>query len=195
VEVLNPISRKSEIIKKATELFEKRGYSSASMRDLAKEVGIEAGSLYSHFKSKESILQAICFKMASEYIDSLEPVIELDLNARDKLELAIQVHIRVLTKDPKASNVFQQDWKHLNDPALKDFAEMRKKYEAGFKKIIREGMRLGEFKIEDENFVLLTILSSINWTSQWYRSNGKLKPDQIAKMLSNILINGLSKPK
>lgn len=192
MEIAAPLSRKDEILKSATLLFDRKGYSAASMRDLAKEVGIEAGSLYSHFKSKESILQGICFKMASEYLDSIKPIIELELTNQEKLELAIQSHIRVLTKDPQASSVFQQDWKNLSEPLLTRFIELREEYEGCFMVIIKEGIQKGEFRIEDEKFVLLTILSSINWTSKWYRPDGKFSPDQIAKRLSKILIKGIS---
>ncbi len=192
MEVAAPFSRKDKIIQQATLLFDDKGYSAASMRDLAKEVGIEAGSLYSHFKSKESILQNICFKMATEYVDSIRPILDLPFNSSEKLTLAIQSHIRVLTQDPQASSVFQQDWKNLSQPYLNEFIKMREEYEEAFRQIIAEGIKNGEFGIEDEKFVLLTILSSINWTSRWYKPDGKLKPDQIAKRLSDILIKGIS---
>ena len=165
------------------------------MRDLAKEVGIEAGSLYSHFKSKEEILQSICFKMANEYLDSIKPILDLPLSSSEKLSKAIECHIQVLTQDPQASSVFQQDWKNLSQPYLEQFIQMRDDYENTFRKIISEGMKNGEFRIEDEKFVLLTILSSINWTSRWYRPDGKLKPDEIAERLSDILIKGISTSK
>ena len=189
------VGRKKDILDRATSLFEKNGYTASSMRDLAKDVGIEAGSLYSHFSGKEAILKSICFKMANDYLNSLDPILELDLSPKDKLELAIQSHIRVLTKDPKASSVFQHDWKYMTGENLAEFLKMRQQYEEGFQKILKDGLSSKEFFAEDEKFLLLTILSAINWTSQWYQADGKFKPDQIAKMLSNILIKGISKAK
>lgn len=50
---------KGQIIMEATILFAKKGYSSVSMRDLAKAIGVKPGSLYSHFDSKEALWRAV----------------------------------------------------------------------------------------------------------------------------------------
>ena len=53
------VGTRDRIINSAIFLFSDKGYSKVSVRDIAKEVGIKAASLYSHFKSKEEILHSI----------------------------------------------------------------------------------------------------------------------------------------
>ena len=48
---------KKRIIQASYSIFEKKGYHSTSMADIAGEVGVSKASLYSYFKSKEDILQ------------------------------------------------------------------------------------------------------------------------------------------
>ena len=48
---------KKKIIQASYSIFEKKGYHSTSMADIAGEVGVSKASLYSYFKSKEDILQ------------------------------------------------------------------------------------------------------------------------------------------
>ena len=53
------IGTREKIISAAIALFSDRGYSKVSVRDIAKEVGIKAASLYNHFRSKEEILHTL----------------------------------------------------------------------------------------------------------------------------------------
>jgi AcrR family transcriptional regulator len=50
---------KEEIVNCAIELFSKKGYSEASMREIAQAVNIQPGSIYNHFASKQEILEHI----------------------------------------------------------------------------------------------------------------------------------------
>ncbi|MFX9050258.1 helix-turn-helix domain-containing protein, partial [Acinetobacter baumannii] len=59
------ISRKEVIIEKAAILFKEKGFKAASMRELADIVGVEAASLYNHIKSKNELLNIICFDVAN----------------------------------------------------------------------------------------------------------------------------------
>lgn len=61
---------KEKIIWEALELFSSRGYGAASMREIARAVGIRESSLYNHFAGKREIFNAIvdiCWQKAEEY--------------------------------------------------------------------------------------------------------------------------------
>ena len=61
------LTRKERIIQVAEKLFKEKGFMATSMRDIAGELNIEAASLYSHIKSKDEILETICFRMADQF--------------------------------------------------------------------------------------------------------------------------------
>jgi len=53
------LSTRERILAEALSLFAQSGYGGASMRELARRVGIRESSLYNHFASKAAILEAI----------------------------------------------------------------------------------------------------------------------------------------
>ncbi|MCH2021133.1 MAG: TetR/AcrR family transcriptional regulator [Saprospiraceae bacterium] len=57
---------KDQIIIKSIEVFLKQGYYNTSMSDLAEACGLQKGSFYYHFKSKEELMQTV-LKMAHSY--------------------------------------------------------------------------------------------------------------------------------
>ena len=67
-------SKKNLILKKAAAMFREKGFSATSMRDLAETIGIEAASLYNHIRSKNEILEAICFEVANRFNTHLETI-------------------------------------------------------------------------------------------------------------------------
>lgn len=191
METLVKKGRKQQIEEKATQLFQEKGYAATSMRDLAQVLGIEAASLYSHIKSKEEILQKTCFLMAEEFFAAWSAVENENTSLAAKMKTAMIAHVKVVTKNTAASAVFFNEWRHLSEPYLSDFLSMREDYEGRFMQIILDGMSSGEFKKVDKKFMMLTILSSLNWTHNWYNANGNLSPEEIGERLANLLLNGL----
>jgi TetR/AcrR family transcriptional regulator, cholesterol catabolism regulator len=187
------VSRKQQIQEKATELFTEKGYAATSMRDLANHLGIEAASLYSHIRSKEEILQNICFKMAELFFSSMSEVRKGKGTATERMKEALKVHVRVITKDPAASAVFFNEWRHMSEPFLSEFLGMRNEYESIFINILKEGIENGDFKTMDEKFGMLTLLSSLNWVHRWYKAEGKMSAEEVAEKLASMLIDGIKK--
>ena len=189
------LSRKEQVIRSAAELFKEKGYAASSMRDLAQKLGIEAASLYSHIKSKEEILQTLCFDMAADFRESLDKVEKQNVSASEKLSLGIIGHVNVMARDLTASAVFMNEHRHLSNPYLRDFLLLRINYINRFKAIIEEGVAKGEFKKNiDTKLAVMTLFSSLNWMPMWYSPEGSIEPKELGPQLATRLVNGLKQP-
>src|ERR1700739_3259028 len=93
------ISTKENIRLTAQKLFRERGYAAIGMRELAKEVGIEAPSIYNHYKSKDDILREICFDIAAQFFKAFESIDADEKSAAKKLRAAIKGHVSVIANN------------------------------------------------------------------------------------------------
>jgi AcrR family transcriptional regulator len=69
---------KGRIVAAALELFAQSGYDGVSVRDIAKAVGIKDASIYSHFASKEEILETIVERFRASFVGSNPDVADFD---------------------------------------------------------------------------------------------------------------------
>lgn len=191
-ETLN-ISRKEQILSTAARMFKQRGYASTSMRDIASELGMEAASLYHHIASKEEILESISFAIADKLIAAIAEVNDIYFNAEEKLRMAIEQHVKIITQNIDQSAVFMHEWRSLSEPKLTEFKTLRDAYENEVKVILNDGVNEDLFEDVDQKFAALTILSTLNWVNEWYNPKGKMSPTEIANKLSDFILGGLRK--
>ncbi|MGB0850684.1 MAG: TetR/AcrR family transcriptional regulator [Bacteroidia bacterium] len=185
--------RKKEILLLAQNVLKEKGYAATSVRDIAKALDMEPASLYSHFKNKEDILKLTCFEMADRFELAVKEVNDIYFNAEEKLRMAIQFHVELLTNNLDSAIIFIRDWRNLTDKTLEEFVAKRNVYEEGFREIVQTGIDEGIFNETDKKFAALTILSSVNWIVEWYKPDGKLSAKEIADKLSDFILTGLKK--
>jgi AcrR family transcriptional regulator len=186
--------RKLEIHQVAATLMRQKGYANTTVRDIASEMNMEAASLYNHIASKEEILSNICFQFADQLEQGILEINDIYFNAKEKLKMAITQHILLLTQDLDASYVFIHEWKYLTDDKKEEFITRRDVYEKQFRDIVVLGENEGSFLEVDQKFAVITILSAINATIEWYKPSGSLTPQQVADKLTNFILTGLSNP-
>ncbi len=187
----NSTSRKQHILVAAAKLFRDRGYAGTSMRDLAEAVDLQASSLYNHITSKQDILREICFNNAYRYLDGIGQVEERFSSATERVNALISLHIEVATQDFTSITAFNDEWRHLKEPYLSHFRDLRRAYENRFRDIIRQGTESGEFVSVDANAALYTILSAVRWVYDWYRPERQGEVESIRRTISRIILDGL----
>ncbi|SHK14362.1 TetR/AcrR family transcriptional regulator [Hymenobacter psychrotolerans] len=186
-------NKRQLILDEAAKLFKQKGFGGASMRDLASEVGIEAASMYNHIKSKDEILELICFRVSGMYISQLAEIEATAASYVEKIKALISLHIRLMIEDGAAVSVANHDWKYLREPALTEFKNARKQYEKGFAALIEQGIAAGEFQPVNVSVALFTILSAVRWVELWYRPGRELSAEELEANIITMLLTGLEK--
>jgi AcrR family transcriptional regulator len=163
------------------------------MRDIAGQVGMEAASMYNHIKSKDEILDNICFRISDIYIAHLQEIEELPLTYGEKLRTLIRRHIQLMIEDGPEVSVANHDFKYLPASRLTDFTEARRRYEKGFAALIAAGIAAGDFQMVNPTVALFTILSAVRWIELWFKPGRSLSAQELEDNILTMLLNGLEK--
>lgn len=186
-------SRKTFILQKAAAMFREKGFSATSMRDLAESVGIEAASLYNHIKSKNEILEAICFEVANRFNTNMDAIEASNQKSINKVETLLRFHIQQMVENYEEVYVSDREWKHLSDPYLSNFHNQRRTYRKRFASIIEDGIKKNEIKKIDAPTAVMIVLHAVSGIESWHRSKTKMNAQELEDNMITIFIDGLRK--
>ena len=143
-----------KILDAAQRLFLEKGYDNTTIQDIVDELGgLTKGAIYHHFKSKEEIMDALSEKMFTSNNPFEEVKKRKDLNALEKMRLAIRHHgvdlpYRTFDKRPQVNQAAIVENKRLG-PILAYIAEQQKQLDMSrsAKAPRRRGQKNHMFKI------------------------------------------------
>lgn len=187
------ISKKEIIIDKAAALIREKGFKAASMRDLAEIIGVEAASLYNHIKSKNELLYEICLHVANVYNKKINIISDEQISSIEKIEMLLRFHIQCMIQNFEKVFVSDREWKHLSEPYLSNFQNLRRNYRKKFAAIIEEGIKKEEIKKIDATTAVLIMLYAVSGIESWHRSKQKISGIELEENMIAILVAGLKK--
>ena len=186
-------SIKDKILVNAAELFRKKGFAAASVRELAEALGIEAPSLYNHIGSKAELLQEVCFEVAKDYTIHMEQVLQSKKNAADKIAEIIRFHVRKLSTDFDKVFVSEHEWKRLPQKSLEEFLAQRKLYENNMIDFVKEGIAKKIFKNLLPSIAVLAILSAVRGLELRQRHKNEFTIEELEETMIQHLLHGIIK--
>jgi TetR/AcrR family transcriptional regulator, cholesterol catabolism regulator len=155
-------------------------------------VGLGAASLYNHMGSKDELLTTICFRCANDFLNGMEKIDATLQQPEEKVKELIRLQIRIALHDESSLTVFNDEWRHLQEPFLTSFLELRRRYETTYLRIIKAGIETGMFIATDPYMIYQLILSSLRWLHMPGVKKTKLSEDQLTEQITSILIKGIS---
>ena len=184
-------TRRRQIEDVASALFSSRGYAATSMRDIARALDLQGGSLYSHILSKEAVLAAIVEEAAERFHAAVRPIAERQGPAAGRLREMVAAHVRVVTGGRERAKVFLFEWSFLGEERRQAVRRSRAAYQGYFERVVAEGVAAGDLRTPDPGLAAVFILSAMNAIAHWYRPDGPLGPDALAAHYAELFLRGL----
>lgn len=184
-------NRKQEIHTAAAHLFGQKGFSACSVRDIASAVGLGAASLYNHIGSKDELLTTICFRCAHQFSKGMDEIEKAPTQPHQKIEALIKLHIHIALHDKSSITVFNDEWKHLQEPHLTSFLSMRRSYESRYLRIIQQGIDDHQLPCTDAFVMYQWILSSLRWLHLNEIKKSPRSETELTEQIINLINHGI----
>ena len=169
----------------ALRLFAEQGYGAISMRQLAAEVGVQAGALYVYSPDKQSML----FSLIDQHLTARQAAwdaLAKPAGAVAQLEAFVKCHIAFQIDHVLAEQLCQLELRSLDPANLAAFQALQGQYHSGLEQILRQGHGENLFTFADPQIAALALMAMLSGIGQWYRPDGKLSRDRIERIIWNM---------
>jgi AcrR family transcriptional regulator len=175
-------NRRRQLLDAAAELFCRHGFP-ASIRDIARAVGMLPGSVYYHFPSKDALLLAVYEEGVHRVADHVDAAVAAESDPWTRLEAACRAHLEmVLDRSAYAQVVIRI--LPRDAPAVRgSLVGLRDAYETRFTALVTDLPLPAEV---DRRHLRLVLVGAMNWSQTWYRPGGD-PPAVIAARLVALL--------
>jgi AcrR family transcriptional regulator len=184
-------SRKQIILKEAARLFREKGYIASNLRELAKRAGIQGGSLYHHFGSKQDILFQLMDNTMTDMVTSLSTHLAETTDPEEKLRRLLRFHISYTVCGPDETYITDDELRNLNADNYLQIIAKRDAYQKLFEEVFQDGCQQKGWMVVDYKLVARAAIQMGTGVASWYRPGGPMSIDQISEHYAELLCRGL----
>lgn len=180
-QLTDPDSARGKLLQTAAHLFRNKGFERTTVRDLASAVGIQSGSIFHHFKSKDEILRAV-MEETIRYNTALmrAALVEAD-SVRERVLALIRCELQsIMGGTGEAMAVLVYEWRSLSEQGQRQVLALRDIYEDLWLEVLGQAKEAGY--IRGDVFITRRFLTgALSWTTTWFRTEGSLSLDELAE--------------
>jgi AcrR family transcriptional regulator len=172
-------------------LIYKHGYEAMSLRHLASEVGIQAGSLYNHIATKQQLLFDLIKTHMDELLQETDQALKDIERPHDQLKAFIAFHLDYHTLHRKEVFISYSELRSLEPGNYGSVVALRRAYERKLIDILDCGVARGEFAVADTTVTAFGILAMLTGVCTWFKPSGRLSKEQVTEIYSDMVLKGL----
>ncbi|MDZ4096515.1 MAG: TetR/AcrR family transcriptional regulator [Paracoccaceae bacterium] len=174
----------------ALRLFARHGYAAVSMRQIAAEVGVQAGALYLYTADKQSLL----FDLMQDHMhDLLTALADLPAtsNPRAALDQFTRFHIGFHLDRPDAVFIAYMELRNLDPGNFTRIEDLRRRYENALETILCSGKAAGAFTLADTKLATLALIAMLTGVTNWYRPTGRLTRPKVETLYADMALKAV----
>ena len=182
-------------IEAAATVFADKGFHGATTHDIAAEMGIQQGSLYYYFKSKEQALQEVCEYGFENYVERMEKICVKSQPFQAKLLAIITSHLSNYRQKNNAMKVHNDQRLYLSKENRILLKELGTRYRRLLEQTLHEGVEQGVVRDDiDTHFIAYSVIGICNsWGAYLVRDEGLDLFDTITQCHDLVSLGTLKK--
>jgi TetR/AcrR family transcriptional regulator, cholesterol catabolism regulator len=182
--------RLAEILAHATEVFCRKGYEGASMRDLSRASGMSLAGLYYYFESKECLLFLIQKHTFSTIVDRLKARLEGVDDTEDCIRIFVLNHLEYFLANQAAMKVLSHEAEALKNGFASELATIKREYYRICVGLLDDLKR--EYDLQfSTRIAVLSLFGMMNWIYTWHNPRVDADAASIAGEMSDIFLRGV----
>ena len=185
------LQKTEEIYRVIARLFAYRGYHSTSMREIARELGMNQSSLYHYFASKQDILFTLMNDAMDDVLAILEEISSTDLLPEDRLNRVLSFYTQYYAGDQERLILLINEMNSLNEEYRSILVRKQRRYVQLIKSILEELAAQGKIKQIDPAIATFAFFGMVHYTIKWYHKDGPVSLDQLADAFVEIFTKGV----
>lgn len=170
----------------------KQGFAGTTLRELAKDVGVQAGSLYNYFENKQDFLFQVMVYVMDTLTEETNERLDEAANPYEALMIFVDIHVRYHCEKKREVMISTTELRSLTTANYQRITEKRDRYENRLKEILIAGNRHGNWTVENPHIVSKVILGMMTSVGTWYRKDGPFDLDSLVKVYQTMVDNLVS---
>lgn len=179
------------VLSAAAERFVSQGYAATTVRQIATDSGIKAASIYHHFASKEELFVAVLDEGIRVMVEAFEAVGPTAQRNDLRLLSHVRGHLGALFEHGPFTAAHVTAFFTAPAQVRDQVVPIRDGYERLWNQLLRD-----LFPIADRRelpLLRLLLFGSMNSTIEWFDPDGSTTIDQLAGLITDQFLNGVSR--
>jgi AcrR family transcriptional regulator len=174
------------LLEAAAEAFADRGFHATTTRDIASRAGLSPAGVYVHFASKEELL----FQLSREgHQVALELLLQAAREAEsptEALRAIMGTFARWHAEHYRVARIVQYEFGNLTPEHRDAVLALRKQIDGVLREVVADGVRRGDFEVDDVPDTTLALMSMAVDVARWYDPEIKRTPKAIGASYADL---------
>jgi len=172
----------------AIALIAERGFEAMTLRELARRVGVQPGTLYRYFPSKGRILVELLLGHLRFLLEHWARERPASTDPAERLRAFVAFHVRLHTLRRREVFVANMELRSLAPADYRRVVALRRQYEDILTAILRDGVATGAFRVPDARLATFAVLAMLTGVGSWFREGGRLGKRELVDHYTQLVM-------
>jgi len=186
---------RARILASGADTFREKGFNDTAFIDVAEAAGLQRGSLYYHFTSRDELAEQLLRDAWARTTTLVRRAVErlpADASPVSRLESAITAHLLSQLSETGYTAGLVHVLARVPQDVRRQSLRRERSYMNYWRGLVSDAIAAGDVRTGlHARTTVLILISALNWSIEWFEPSGSLTPEQLADQVLTLVLDGL----